>query len=105
MTAVTPLFGIFAFMPSAQLERNGRFKAMALIGTASSDAVFAFFLYMSHLNRMMGTSLADFWPIYAKHAPQDAIRYLLSPGLRRHPSGLEADCPGTLDCLEHVTAP
>jgi O-antigen/teichoic acid export membrane protein len=34
--AVAPLFGIFAFLPSAQLERNGRFKAMALIGTASS---------------------------------------------------------------------
>jgi O-antigen/teichoic acid export membrane protein len=33
--AGTPLFGIFNFLPSALLERNGRFKAMALIGTAS----------------------------------------------------------------------
>lgn len=33
--AGTPLFGIFSFLPSAQLERDGRFKALALIGTAS----------------------------------------------------------------------
>jgi hypothetical protein len=40
-----------------------------------------------------------------EHAPQDAIRCLLSPRLCRHPSDLEADCPGALDCLEQVMAP
>ena len=53
----------------------------------------------------MGRREASGTFVGVKHAPQDAIRYLLSPGLRRHPSGLEADCPGALDCLEHVTAP
>ena len=37
------------------------------------DAVFAFFLYRSHLNRMTGTSLADFWPIYCKSAVLTAL--------------------------------
>ena len=37
------------------------------------DAVFAFFLYRSHLNRMTGTSLADFWPIYCKSAVLTAV--------------------------------
>lgn len=32
--AISPLFGMFAFLPSANLERAGRFKEMALIGTA-----------------------------------------------------------------------
>jgi O-antigen/teichoic acid export membrane protein len=31
--ALTPLFGIFAFLPSAQLERRGRFKEIAIAGT------------------------------------------------------------------------
>lgn len=34
--AVTPLFSIVSFLPMAQLEREGRFKALALISTASS---------------------------------------------------------------------
>ncbi len=36
--AVTPLFGIFSFLPTARLEREGRFKAIALIGACSSIA-------------------------------------------------------------------
>jgi O-antigen/teichoic acid export membrane protein len=32
--AVTPLFGIIAFLPAARLEREGRFKEIALAGTA-----------------------------------------------------------------------
>lgn len=34
--AVTPLFGIVSFLPMANLEREGRFKALALISTGSS---------------------------------------------------------------------
>lgn len=34
--AITPLFGIVSFLPMAHLEREGRFKALALISTASS---------------------------------------------------------------------
>jgi O-antigen/teichoic acid export membrane protein len=34
--SVVPLFGILSFMPGAKLERNGRFKAIALIGTITS---------------------------------------------------------------------
>jgi O-antigen/teichoic acid export membrane protein len=53
--AVTPLFGVFAFLPSANLERAGRFKEMALIGTvggilnAAATIVFAVrgYSYMS----------------------------------------------------------
>ena len=37
------------------------------------DALFAFFLYRSHVNRMTGTSLADFWPIYCKSAVLTAL--------------------------------
>lgn len=33
--AATPLVGIFVFLPASQLERAGRFKAIALIGTAT----------------------------------------------------------------------
>jgi O-antigen/teichoic acid export membrane protein len=33
--AVNPLFCIFDFLPSSNLERSGRFKEMALIGTAA----------------------------------------------------------------------
>ena len=36
--ALTPLFGIFAFLPSAVLERHGRFRELALIGTAGNLA-------------------------------------------------------------------
>lgn len=53
--AISPLFGIFAFLPSAHLERAGRFKALALIGTiggivsAGATILFAIlgFSYMS----------------------------------------------------------
>ena len=53
--AISPLFGIFAFLPSAHLERAGHFKALALIGTiggivsASATIFFAIlgFSYMS----------------------------------------------------------
>ena len=34
--SITPLFGIFAFLPSAQLERAGSFQTMALIGIAGN---------------------------------------------------------------------
>lgn len=34
--AITPLFGIFAFLPSAHLEREGRFKELAIVSTISS---------------------------------------------------------------------
>jgi O-antigen/teichoic acid export membrane protein len=33
--SVNPLLGILSFLPSANLERRGRFKAMSVIGTAS----------------------------------------------------------------------
>lgn len=33
--AVTPLFGIFSLLPGANLERNGRFRELALIATAT----------------------------------------------------------------------
>lgn len=33
--AITPLFGIFSFLPGANLERSGRFRELALIGTAN----------------------------------------------------------------------
>ena len=36
--AVTPLFGIVSFLPTARLEREGCFKTIALIGTCSSIA-------------------------------------------------------------------
>lgn len=34
--AITPLFGILSFMPGAMLERNGRFKEVAIIGACTS---------------------------------------------------------------------
>ncbi|WP_260597123.1 oligosaccharide flippase family protein [Sphingomonas endolithica] len=34
--SVVPLFGILSFMPGAKLERNGRFKEIALIGAVTS---------------------------------------------------------------------
>jgi O-antigen/teichoic acid export membrane protein len=34
--SIAPLFGIFSFMPGAQLERNSRFKEVALIGACTS---------------------------------------------------------------------
>ena len=34
--AISPLFGIFAFLPTSNMEREGRFKAMALIQTVGS---------------------------------------------------------------------
>lgn len=34
--AVTPLFGIFSFLPMAHLEREGHFKELALIATAAN---------------------------------------------------------------------
>ena len=34
--SITPLFGIFAFLPSAQLEQAGSFQTMALIGIAGN---------------------------------------------------------------------
>lgn len=34
--AISPLFGIAAFLPASNIEREGRFKALALIGTASA---------------------------------------------------------------------
>jgi O-antigen/teichoic acid export membrane protein len=34
--AVTPLFGIFAFLPFAELERSGRFKTLAILATVSN---------------------------------------------------------------------
>lgn len=36
--AAAPLFGIFGFLPSANLEREGRFKAISLVTTASGFA-------------------------------------------------------------------
>jgi O-antigen/teichoic acid export membrane protein len=33
--AVTPLFGIISFLPASNLERNGRFREIAVIGTVS----------------------------------------------------------------------
>ncbi|MBV9754866.1 MAG: oligosaccharide flippase family protein [Hyphomicrobiales bacterium] len=36
--AVTPLFGIFAFLPSAELERSGSFQTLALVGIAGNIA-------------------------------------------------------------------
>jgi O-antigen/teichoic acid export membrane protein len=36
--AAVPLIGIFAFLPAAVLEREGRFKAIALVGTAGNVA-------------------------------------------------------------------
>lgn len=53
--AATPLFGIFSFLPMAHMERDGRFKELALISTASSitnalvgvGLVVAGFSYMS----------------------------------------------------------
>lgn len=32
--AITPLFGVFSFLPGARLERDGRFKSIAMIATA-----------------------------------------------------------------------
>lgn len=44
--AIPPLFGVFTFLPGAHLERAGRFKAIALIGTiggiVSAGATIAF---------------------------------------------------------------
>jgi O-antigen/teichoic acid export membrane protein len=34
--SIAPLFGVFSFMPGAQLERNGRFKEIALISACTS---------------------------------------------------------------------
>lgn len=34
--AANPLFGIFSFLPSATLERNSRFKEIALVGVAAA---------------------------------------------------------------------
>jgi O-antigen/teichoic acid export membrane protein len=34
--SIAPLFGIFSFIPGAQLERNGRFREIALIGACTS---------------------------------------------------------------------
>lgn len=53
--SVVPLFGILSFMPGAKLERNGRFKEIALIGAitsligSSATIIFAIlgFKYMS----------------------------------------------------------
>lgn len=53
--AATPLVGIFVFLPASQLERAGRFKAIALIGTmtgivsaaATMSFAFAGWSYMS----------------------------------------------------------
>jgi O-antigen/teichoic acid export membrane protein len=36
--AVTPLFGIFSFLPGAELERGGNFQTLALVGIASNVA-------------------------------------------------------------------
>jgi O-antigen/teichoic acid export membrane protein len=40
----------------------------AAAGARVLDAMLAFYLYRSHLNRMTGTSLDDFWSIYCKSA-------------------------------------
>jgi O-antigen/teichoic acid export membrane protein len=36
VVAATPLFGIFGFLPSAMMEREGNFRCLAIIGTLSS---------------------------------------------------------------------
>ena len=36
--AVTPLLGIFTFLPGAELERGGNFQTLALVGIASNVA-------------------------------------------------------------------
>ena len=36
--AVTPLLGIFSFLPAAQLERDGKFQTLALVGIACNVA-------------------------------------------------------------------
>ncbi len=47
----SPLFGIFSFMPGAKLERNGRFKDIALISAITSavgSAVMVVFAVLGH---------------------------------------------------------
>ena len=52
--AVTPLFGIFAFLPSANLERDGHFKELAIVATVSNvlTAIATIGFVLFHLSYM-----------------------------------------------------
>jgi O-antigen/teichoic acid export membrane protein len=48
--AISPLFGIFSFLPGAQLERHGKFKTIALISVSTSVVGAASTIVLAILN-------------------------------------------------------
>ena len=76
--AITPLFGIFSFLPASNLERHGRFRDIALIGTTSNVVSAATMIVLAVLG-FKYMSIA-----YAQVASSAALALMLIIAGRRH---------------------